>query len=552
MKSAGKLLMVSIIAVFLVACLQTLSAQQAYAVDKNIPHLRQQGAATQLIVDGKPFLMLGGELGNSTASDMTYMKPVWPVLSAMNLNTLLAPVYWEFIEPEEGKYDFTLVDSLLSNALRHRMRLVLLWFGTWKNSMSCYVPLWIKKDYNRFPRARDNNNKSLEILTAFSEENLQADILAFSALMKHIREVDKAHTVIMVQVENEVGMIPVASDFCKSANEAFIQPVPQELIRYLQQKKDSLQPEIKDRWAQRGFQTSGSWEDVFGISLATDEIFMAWHYAVYVNRIAAAGKHEYPLPMFVNAALNRPGAKPGQYPSGGPLPHLMDIWKAGAPSIDFLAPDIYFGDVARWCNLYHRPGNLLFIPEIMRGTNNAAYVFYSIGRHNAIGFSPFSIESTECPEEDRLTAAYELLTQFSPLILEHQGRSTMAGILLNKTDPFQTLELDGYRFNFSFEPLDRYAFKGNLTDSAFATGGIIISVAPDEFIVAGSGIIVTFESALADNMNVGIGSIDEGRFEKGKWIPGSRLNGDQSHQGRHMRLPNNRFSIQRVKLYRYQ
>jgi beta-galactosidase GanA len=527
------------------------SAQFSGSDDKSIPHLRQQGNATQLIVNGKPYLILGGELGNSTASDPTYLQSVWPALKSMHLNTVLAPVYWELMEPEEGKFDFALVDSLIAGARQHQMRLVLLWFGTWKNSMSCYVPLWVKKDFNRFPRARDNQDRSLEMLTAFSEENLQADLRAFTALMKHIREVDKKQTVIMVQVENEVGMIPVASDFHKSANAAFIRPVPRELMQYLQQNKDSLQPAIKERWAQTGYKSSGSWEDIFGISHATDEIFMAWHYAVYVNRIAAAGKLEYPLPMFVNAALNRPNAKPGEYPAGGPLPHLMDIWKAGAPSVDFLAPDIYFPDAINWCKRYHRRGNLLFVPEIMRGTSNAAYVFYIAGYHDALGLSPFSIESTENPETDRLTNAYRLLEQLSPMILDHQGKGTMTGVTLDRNNTNETRVLDNYQFNISFEPTDRYAYKGNLKDSAFRTGGIIFSIAPDEYIIAGSGLIITFSSALRDNALVGIGSIDEGRFENGKWIPGMRLNGDQSHQGRHVRLPNDRFSIQRVKLYRY-
>jgi beta-galactosidase GanA len=531
---------------------QLLNAQSAGTGDNTIPHLRQQRTATQLFVDGEPFLVLGGELGNSTASDPGNLRRVWPTLKSMHLNTLLAPVYWELMEPEEGKFDFSLVDSLIAGARDHKMRLVLLWFGTWKNSMSCYVPLWIKKDFSRFPRARNDKDKSMEMLTAFSEENLQADLRAFTALMKHIREVDKEHTVIMIQVENETGMIPVASDFCKSATAAFVKPIPVELMQYLHHNRDKLQPGIKERWATSNFKTAGSWEDIFGISPATEEIFMAWHYAVYVNRIAAAGKLEYPLPMFVNAALNRQGAKPGEYPSGGPLPHLMDIWKAGAPSIDFLSPDIYNPYFTDWCMNYHQTGNLLFIPEIMGGENNAARVFYAFGRHDAIGFSPFSIESVADPATSRLTAAYHLLEQLTPLILEHQGKGTMTGVLLDRNDPVQTITMDNYRLTVTYEPHDRYAYKGNLADSAFQTGGIVFAVAPDEFIVAGSGMIVTFASESPGNTLAGIGSIDECRFEKGRWVPDLRLNGDQSHQGRHMRLPNDRFSVQWVKLYRYE
>jgi len=183
--------------------------------------------------------------------------------------------------------------------------------------------------------------------------------------------------------------------------------------------------------------------------------------------------------------------------------------------------------------------------------NKAAHVFYAVGRHDAIGFSPFSIESVGDPLTNRLSPAYQLLEQMSPLILEHQGKGTMTGVLLDRTNPSQTITLNNYQLTFTYEPFDRYAYKGNLTDSAFRTGGIVIAVAPDEFMVAGSGMIVTFAPTISGTSLAGIGSIDDCIFEKGRWIPGLRLNGDQSHQGRHMRLPNDRFSMQRVKLYRY-
>jgi beta-galactosidase GanA len=117
-----------------------------------IPYLKKQGTATQLIVHEEPFLVLGGELGNSSASDPAYMETIWPKVVAFNMNTVLAPVYWELLEPEEGQFDFTLVDSLIHGARRYGVSLVLLWFGAWKNSMSCYAPLWVKRDLDRFPR----------------------------------------------------------------------------------------------------------------------------------------------------------------------------------------------------------------------------------------------------------------------------------------------------------------------------------------------------------------------------------------------------------------
>ncbi len=251
--------------------------------------------------------MLGGELGNSSASDLEYLKPVWSRLVEMHLNALVVPVYWELVEPKEGVFDFTLVDSIITSARLHTMKLVFLWFGTWKNSMSCYVPLWIKSDQQRFPRARQKDGRAEEILTAFDKTNRTTDARAFATLMKHIRSIDeKEQTVVLVQVENEIGMIPDARDYSESANESFKAPVPAKLISYLKEHKDGLNPEMRTLWEKNGFKSNGNWEEIFGNGLSTDEVFMAWNYAEYANFVAEAGKREYPLPMYVNAALYAP------------------------------------------------------------------------------------------------------------------------------------------------------------------------------------------------------------------------------------------------------
>lgn len=514
-----------------------------------IPCLRSQGTATQLIVDGKPFLVLAGELHNSSTSNIDYLKPIWPELVKMNLNTVLAPVYWELIEPEEGRFDFTLVDGLIKDARRYNLRLILLWFASWKNSMSCYAPGWVKTNLQRFPRANDKQGRGMEILTPLSIANCDADARAFAALMRHIRKVDgQAHTVIMVQVENEVGMIPEARDYSAAANDLFNKPVPKELMDYLQKHKDTLIPEFRQVWEAAGFKTSGTWEEVFGRGLGTDEIFMAWHYARYINSVIEAGKAEYVLPMFVNAALIRPNYTPGQYPSAGPLPHLLDVWRAGGPQIDFLSPDIYFSNFAEWCQKYHRSGNPLFIPEAKKDTQSAANAFYAIGQHDAIGFSPFGIDDTG---DEQLARSYEVLSQLAPLILEKQGKAMTAGVLLDEDNQKQDVNLGNYTLNVSHDYTWKWASKPSTPEPWPSVGGIIISVGPDEYIIAGSGIIVTFTSNSPAEPIVGIASIDEGKYVNGRWVASRRLNGDESHQGRHLRLPNGHFGIQRVKLYRY-
>ncbi|MFL6335546.1 MAG: DUF5597 domain-containing protein [Pyrinomonadaceae bacterium] len=526
------------------------------------PHLRRQGTATQLVVGGRPFLVRGGELGNSSSSSLEYMSPIWPKLEAHKLNTVVIPVYWELLEPAEGKFDFKLVDGLIQAARSHGLKLVPLWFGTWKNSMSTYVPAWVKNDQRRFPRSQDRAGRGIEILSTFSKENMEADGHAFAAFMRHLREVDaRDQTVIMVQVENEIGMIPDSRDRSPVAEKLFNGPVPAELISYLEKNKETLTPELRAAWGAAGWKTRGTWEEVFGRGPATDEIFMAWYFARFTGRVAELGKAEYKIPMYVNAALIRPGYQPGQYPSAGPLPHLLDVWRAAAPQIDFLSPDIYFPNFIEWTGKYQRSGNPLFIPEVQLGPLNAVQALYVFGQHDAIGFSPFSIESVEGQVSTLLGAGYDLVEQLTPLIVEHQGKGEMVGLLAEGSEPQRVprqVRLGGYKLNVTYErPSSATPVQANpgaappAPASDTPSGGLVIATGPDEFVVAGTGFVVVFEPDSPGDPLVGILSAQEGKYADGQWQPGRWLNGDQTHQGRHIRLPSGRFDIQRVKLYRY-
>ncbi len=547
----GNLFKKSALIVYITSILGIVRACFSKESPTDIPHLGKHRDATQLIVDGEPFLILGGQLGNSSASSLNYIRPIWRKLVQMNLNTVLTPVYWDLIEPRQGKFDFTLVDGLIAGARRHNLRLILLWFGSWKNSMSCYAPQWVKTNQQRFPRARLRTGQAMEILSAFDKANLDADASAFAALMRHIRKIDgRKHTVIMVQVENEVGMLEDARDYSDEANLAFKQQVPKELIDYLKENKDILVPEFRQVWQAAGFKTGGGWEEVFGKGLWTDEIFMAWHYARYINQVAQAGKAEYPLPMFANAALNRPNHRPGQYPSAGPLPHLFDIWRAASQEIDFFSPDIYFPDFGQWCRKYHRAANPLFIPETGRDLHSEINVFYAVGQHDAIGFSPFSIESIP-PENSPISRSYEILSQLSPLILEKQGSGAMAGVLLDKENQTQEIKLGKYTLKVSHDYTFEWTPRPREAQFWPPAGGIIILTGPDEYVIAGAGLIVTFAPNPPSGQIAGIAGIQEGTYVNGRWVGGRWLNGDQSHQGRHLNLPSGSFGIQRIKLYRY-
>ena len=336
--------------------------------------------------------------------------------------------------------------------------------------------------------------------------------------------------------------------------------MPDDLINYLVKNADTLAPELRPAWLKAGAKRAGTWSEVFGPSVATDEIFMAWYFARYVEGVAAAGKKEYPLPMYVNAALIRPGHLPGQYPSAGPLPHLFDLWRAGAPAIDFFSPDIYFQNYSEWARRYTRNGNPVFVPEALRNSDASVYALYSFGALDALGFCPFGIESIQEPAARQLTESFDLVGQLAPLIIQHQGQGTMAGILPEGPEQRQPQQiwLGGYVIHVSFERGFGPSLADGAVNSAAAanaptlpSGGLVIATAPDEFLFAGTGITATFAQRAGAHRQVGLESVEEGRFVNGKWTHGRWLNGDETNQGRHVRIPPGQFGIQRVKLYRY-
>ncbi|MGI4788739.1 MAG: DUF5597 domain-containing protein [Janthinobacterium lividum] len=503
-----------------------------------LPFLERQGDRMRLIVDGEPFIALAGEVHNSSASSLAYMERVWDCLSALNCNTALVPVYWELTEPEEGHFDFTLVDGLLEGARAHRLRLVLLWFGTWKNTFSSYAPAWVRRDLHRFPRAHTNPGVNTTCITAWSTEAREADTRAFAALMRHLKAVDETHrTVLMVQVQNEVGLLGSSRDHCPLAEAAYFQPVPQPLLSGIEARKHRLHPALSNAWNTAGACRSGTWSEVFGT--AADEVFMAWHFAQYIEKIASCGKKNYLLPFFVNAWLVQHDAEPaGSYPSGGPVSRMIDIWSCAAPSIDFLAPDIYIQDFAGVCAEYASYGNPLFIPEARRDLTCAAHAFYAIAEHNALGFAPFGIDSIGIADEQNLAGAaadasrtirtdadgtllarsYRLLSDLMPLLTHHQSTGRMRGILQTSEDS-QEIVLGNYRL--------RIEFTTALSDARAPAGGLVIALADDEYLAAGFSYRLTFDSLQPQERYAEVLEISEGHIEHGEWRPGRRLNGDE-------------------------
>jgi Domain of unknown function (DUF5597)/Beta-galactosidase len=531
--------------------------------DSIFPRLERRGSATQLIVDGKPFLVLGGELHNSSSSSVEYMKPVWPRLAAMHLNTVLLPVAWETIEPEEERFDFTCLDGLLEGARENNLRLVILWFGAWKNTYSSYVPGWVKTNTERFPRVQTSDGRDTERLSPFSTVAREVEARTFAKLMHHLREVDGSrHTVLMVQVENEVGVIPESRDHSPAANASFTSAVPPALTSFLQKHRATLNPKLRAIWEAEGAEATGPWQKVFGKGPLTDDLFMAWHYATYIEHIAAAGKAEYPLPMYTNAALIRPNYEPGQYNSGGPLPHSMDVWRAAAPSLDLLSPDIYFNEFAQWAGSYARPDNPLFIPEAQGGSTGAANALYAFGRLSALGFAPFGIDDqgntpldlvgitnpSERPDNSAIAFLYNNLSRLAPVILEKQETGGLAAAIIEgEAQRSARAQIGEYTATITRA--------GGAAGAGTRVGAMFIQTAPNEFLVIGSGDAqITFSSDKPGLPIVGIESTDEEFFENGAWVPRRRLNGDENSQGQTLKLSSSDLAqgrIYRLRLYRY-
>lgn len=523
-----------------VVCLHAVSLSSA-----ELPHIRMENGAGQLIVHGQPFLIFGGELGNSSAGTAAQADEILPKLARLHVNTILMPVAWEEIEPKEDQFDFSILDHWIEIARQNHVHLVLLWFGSWKNALSNYAPAWVKSDTKRFPRAESADGQPLEILSTLSPETRQVESRTFSALMQHTRQMDaEQQTILMVQVENEVGYLGQGRDRSAEANRMFRGSVPDKLRRALAEKRLQLSPELAAHFEDHG----RSWSALFGDS--ADEVFMAWNYAQYIDAIAHAGKAEYALPMYVNAQLPAPMERAGEYPSGGPHPYYLEVWRAAAPNIDFYSPDIYWPNFEYWVQRYEIPSNPLFIPEarLDSGPFNALYAY---GQGRAFGFSPFAIESLPAPEsgtvQHPIAQMYELLASTSDLLAGAQAAGMTRGLVLhaNSARPTQTVALGGYLFEARLS-------RTWPTQALAADDGamLILQSSPDEFYVLGCGLTVRIvRDADVDSNIAAIASVEEVSRLSGQWKVERRLNGDQTNQGRELLLNAHRPAIYRVKLY---
>jgi Domain of unknown function (DUF5597)/Beta-galactosidase len=518
---------------------------------------------------GRPALLLGGQVHNSSSSSQQSIAESFAHVRRMNGNTVLAPVSWALTEREEGVFDFTLVDAMLEHARADRLRLVLLWFGAFKNAASTYAPQWVRADDTRFPRAvveaKGFQAFSYEgatpkpVLSVFSEELRAADASAFEALMRHLVDADHEDTVAMVQVENESGLLSDSRDRSHLAARAWTSPVPAALLDHLQQ--DTPSP-VRDLWRERGATTSGSWLDVFGDDVRADEVFMAWAFATYVEHLASRGRAIKPMPMYANAWLGpQPGQdEPGQYPSGGPASRVVGVWRAGAPSLDLLGPDIYVDDADAAMRTYATAGQPLFVPESQL---RAGELVRAIGTYRAIGWSAFGIDAANPKGQVAATLAY--LTALEPEITAAGSRDALVAVVIESDDEVVRLrlrELDiaarGTLALFQQMLLDagvqvpasELSLPDETTEGAPVPApaerrpfGLLIAEDRDSLIVVGQGVTLDFFS---DVDRVEIDSVQELLVENGSIVPGRVLNGDE----RLRILPTHEVGAARVRLLR--
>jgi hypothetical protein len=519
-------------------CLLTSAASAAPPA----PRLVERDGRHALLVDDAPFLVLGAQVHNSS-NHAEALKKVWPAVKDAQANTVLVPVAWEQVEPVEGRFDFGFVDTLLREARQRGVRVVLLWFATWKNTSPQYAPGWVKFDNRRFPRMVDRDGKPSYCLSPFGENTLAADRKAFGALMAHLKQVDaQQRTVIMVQVENEVGTYGLVRDFGAQAQAAFERDVPAAVLA----RKKAPVPGA----------ASGAWKAVYGDY--ADEYFHAWAIARYIEEIAKAGRAVYDLPMYVNNAL-RDSLEPiapwkGNFASGGPTYDVIDIYKAAAPHIDIVGPDIYnpaSDQLAATLQHFHRPDNALWVPEIGNAALYARYLYPIIGR-GALGVAPFGIDYADYSNfplgskftDRRMVEPFaKVYAAFGPLQRQwaqwaFEGRTQ--GVAEGDDHADQSVAMKGWTAKVSFGQwqFGEKDWPGNAKEppahAGQALGGVAIAqTGDDEFLIVGQYARVRLEPApVAGRLGAMIDRVEEGRFDaKGRWIVERHWNGDQVDWG---------------------
>lgn len=481
-----------LVIIFLALCEVSAAAAQ----QTSLPRIKKQGSATQFYLDNKPFLILGAQLWNSSGWAYLLDKE-WPQLKELGANTVEVPVYWQQVEEKKGNYDFKNLDSIIAGAREHNFKLILLWFGSYKNGSSQYAPEWLLSDTKTYPRMLNAAGSEIQVLSAISENNVQADIHAFTALMNHLKNIDQQQqTVIMVQVENESGSLGTDRDYSDIATAAF-----------------------------KNYK-------------GTAEQFQAESFSKYLEKVAKAGRAIYDLPMYTNVWVREHDFKrPGEYPSGGPTDNVLNIWKKNAPSLELIALDLYSAYAPTFhgfCAAYTRPDNPLFIPETGRGVDFARFQFYAFANYKAIGIAPYGIDPFHADPHDYrnkeqlddkfkdIAANFRLFAGAMRPILQAQRENKIVAGAQEPGLKEQSLELGDYNI------LLQYGFPTYKDQSRLTGRAMILELAPDEFLVLGMDAKFSFRPKTVTGFGSSeIISMEEGFYEDEKWVRKRFWNGDE-------------------------
>jgi len=496
------------------------------AFSAEAPRIVKQDGRYALLVDGQPYLVLGGQIHNSSGWP-SELPQVWESMAALHANTIEAPVYWEQLEAQEGHFDFTNVDAIVDGARAHNLHVVLLWFGTWKNGNNHYAPTWVKTDTRRFPRVIRNDGEPIDVLSPISHNTLDADKSAFVALMRHLKEIDgEQHTVLAMQVENEAGNIGSVRDFSPEANRMFAGPVPADMLAAAHKQ-------------------AGTWTQVFGSD--ADELFQVYYQAKYIDAIVTAGKAEFAIPCYINVWIDYPAAElpqrqlemPGiAYPSGGAVQKFVGLWRALAPAIDMIGPDIYTDDSQFYretVHAYDRPDNALWIPETGRSDSFAKFFFYALGQ-GAICFSPFGVDQSgwNILGDEKWTAHARNFALVGPMDreiakLEFEGK--LKTVIEEPGQATQEIDFGDWQATVSFG-FPQYDGRRAPGTKDFHGAAIVAQLGPDEFLVTGVDASVIFhlpgKPAWTHSQ---ILTAEQGVYDNETWKPVRILNGDETDRG---------------------
>lgn len=522
--------MARILAAWLATALLALAFPVAAQVP--LPRIVDGPARPMLLVDGQPFIALAVQANNSSGYPAV-LPQVWPMAQRVGANTVMLPVAWEQVEAVEGQFDFSAVDAMLLGARGYNLRLVLLWYGTWKNTGLSYTPAWVKRDGLRFPRMRHADGRAHGTLSPHGAQTMAADARAFAALMRHLALTDSQHTVIMVQVENEAGSWGLARDHSPEGQALFAGLIPQQLASAL---------DIPRR----------TWTESFGAR--AEQFFMSWHVARYIDQVARAGQAELALPMIANAALGNAFTDEGGDvgPSGGPNWNALHIWRTAAPSLSAIGPDIYNRDAAaveRYLDRYAAHGPLV-VPEIGNAAEYARFAWPAFGR-GVLLYSPFGLDGTgyvnyplgaKALDEgvlEAFAAPYRLLGRAMSGWPQIAGTRPLWGTARGMDGADQSTTMGRWRLTAAY---GRWAFGEDewtwiqrdphpLAD--VLTGGLVVAqLDEDTFLVGGQN--VRLRLALADPAPGEAAQVieaQEGTFETGQWVMRRRWNGDQIDYG---------------------